>query len=259
MSFLDALRLPETRGIASLDDPAATALHRAIILKKPFLKRLYAEWYGVFRRAVRPPLESRMLVELGSGGGFIKDMMPHVVTSDVLDLQWIDRRFSALDMPFADQSVDAFFMINVLHHLPDTCRFLAELDRCLKQGGKAVMIEPANTPWSRFVYRNFHHEPFDPTAGWTFPAGGPLSSANDALPFIVFQRDRGEFQRKFPRLRIVRLDIHTPLAYLLSGGVSMRQLVPAWSFRTVRFLERLAGPANRLAGMFMTVELERGK
>ena len=257
MGLLDALRLPEMRGIASLDDPVTTALHRAIILGKPFLKRLYTDWYGIFRRSVAPPLEGGTLVELGSGGGFIKDLIPQAITSDVLDLPWVDQRFSALAMPFADGTVDAFFMINVFHHLPDAAAFLAEAARCLRPGGKMVMIEPATTLWSRFVYRHSHHEAFDPGTGWMLEPGGPLSTANDALPHIVFERDRALFAVRFPQLAIVRIAHHTPLRYLVSGGVSMRQLVPSWSYGLVKMTETALTPLGRLLGMFMTIEIER--
>ena len=43
----------------------------------------------------------------------------------------------------------------------DSYRFLVELERCLKPGGKIVMIEPANTRFSRLIFRRFHHEMFE--------------------------------------------------------------------------------------------------
>lgn len=49
-------------------------------------------------------------------------------------------------MPFQDKSVSAFMMIDVLHHIKDSRQFFKEMQRCLKPGGKIVMIEPANTP-----------------------------------------------------------------------------------------------------------------
>ena len=49
--------------------------------------------------------------------GFIKELFPSVVTSDVLELPGVDQVFSALDVPFADSKVDAVVMIDVLHHV----------------------------------------------------------------------------------------------------------------------------------------------
>jgi hypothetical protein len=36
-------------------------------------------------------------------------------------------------------------------------------------------------------------------ADWSFPAVGPLSGANGALPWILFERDRARFEREFPQ------------------------------------------------------------
>jgi len=40
-----------------------------------------------------------------------------------------------------------------------------------------------------------------PQKHWTFPDSGPLSGANGALPWIVFQRDRQEFRIEVPQPR----------------------------------------------------------
>ena len=90
------------------------------------------------------------------------------------------------------------------------------------------MIEPWVSPWSRFIYSRFHHEPFRPeTPDWEFPRGGPLSAANMALPWVMLVRDREMFDREFPQWRVRRIHPFMPFRYLLSGGVSMRSLAPA--------------------------------
>jgi SAM-dependent methyltransferase len=258
MKILDWLKLPEIKGVENLDDPAVTLLHSEIIRKKLFLKRLYIDFYKQFHRAVSDP-EKKILIELGSGGGFIKDVMANVITSDILELSSADKVFSAINMPFKQASVNAFFMIDVLHHITDPRRFFTEALRCLKVGGKIVMIEPANTCWSRFIYKNFHHELFDTHAKWELAAGtqGPLSQGNGALPWIIFTRDRKIFEREFPSLRIVSIRNHTPLRYLLSGGLSLRQLVPSFAYPAVKAIEYVLSPVNNLVGMFVTIELEK--
>jgi len=256
MPLLDFLKLPETRGIVSMDDVETTALHREIILRKPFLKRMYDDFYREIRAAVEP-VEGKTLIELGSGGGFMKEIIPTVITSDIKELPWVDRRISALDMPLDDASVDAFLLFNVLHHIPDVRRFFREAQRCLKPGGRIVMIEPTNTPWSKFVYQTFHHEPFVPGAAWEFPSTGPMSSGNDAMPWIVFVRDRAVFEREFPALAITRIRRHTPFRHLVSGGVSMRAIVPSWSYGCVKFVETMLTPLMPLCAMYMTVVVQK--
>jgi SAM-dependent methyltransferase len=257
--FASWAKLPEAKEIKNLDSPQATLLHRGIIKKKPFLKRIYTDFYNRFKEAAKDFPPDALLVELGSGGGFIKDLMPNVVTSDILDLKGVDRRFSALNMPFKDGAVDAFFMIDVLHHVSDAAAFFKEVTRCLAPGGKAVMIEPANTPWSRFIHRNFHHEPFDTEGGWTVERIGALSGANAALAWIIFYRDRQKFESEFPALRITGLENHTPLRYLVSGGLSFKQLLPSFTYNAVKGVEGIIRPLNGRLGMFLTAKLEKVK
>ncbi|HEX8529344.1 MAG TPA: hypothetical protein VF646_04955, partial [Cytophagales bacterium] len=140
-------------------------------------------------------------------------------------------------------------------HIPDSYQFLREAQRILKAGGKVVMVEPANSAWGRFIYRNFHHEPFDPAGGWTIPEAGPMSGANGALPWIVFQRDCRRFEREFPGLTIESIRHHTPLRYLMSGGVSRKSLVPQWSFGLATALEKAGRPLAGWFSMFQTIQL----
>ena len=143
---------------------------------------------------------------------------------------------------------------------------LQEMERCLKKDGKIIMIEPYNSAWGRFIYKNFHHEAFDTQAPewfcrgqakWEMQEIGRLSSANGALAWIIFWRDRKIFESEFPSLRIVRMRNHTPLRYLLSGGLTLRQLVPSFSYRAVKAIEYASSPINDLLGMFQTIVLEK--
>ncbi|MCD6393924.1 MAG: methyltransferase type 11, partial [Planctomycetes bacterium] len=106
MKLLELLRLPETRNIEDIDDPSTTALHGEIIRRKPFLRKLYRDFYGEFQKAI-PEYANKVIVEIGSGGGFLKEVIPNATTSDVFDLPDIDMVFSALEMPFEDSSIDA--------------------------------------------------------------------------------------------------------------------------------------------------------
>jgi SAM-dependent methyltransferase len=253
---MDNLKLPEVRDTASLDDAALSLLHRRIICKKKFLRRIYEDFYQDLMNASGYSLDKAIL-ELGSGGGFLKELFPTVITSDILQIPSVDKIFSATAMPFNDQSLDAIVMIDVLHHIPDVRTFFREATRCLKTGGRIVMIEPANTCWGRFIYTHFHHEGFDPNTGWEFQSQGPLSTANGALPWIIFHRDRRQFESEFPLLQIIKIRHHTPFRYLFSGGLTLRQLVPTWSYPVFKGLEFCLSPLSGLLGMFQTIILEK--
>lgn len=253
--ILQFLSLPDYTEGYDLDDPRITEMRRDIIMRKPFLRKLYEEWYGDFKKKLKsvPPGK---FVEIGSGAGFIKEVIPEVITSDIMPLSYSDLTFMAEDMPFADGELSAILMVDVLHHIPESASFFKEAQRTLKKGGKILMTEPANSPWGHFIYTRFHHEPFEPEAKeWKIPSTGPLSGANGALPWIIFERDRKRFETEFPNLKIREVKYHTPLRYLLSGGVSLKSLVPGFSFGVLSLFEKLFG--GKTFSMFMSVEVEK--
>ncbi len=248
---------PLTVGL-NIDDPRTTQRRREIIQGKGFLRQIYQEWYLAIADAL--PRNAGPIAELGSGAGFLKDFVPKLITSEIFCCPGIDVVLSGLDLPFAAASLQGLILIDVLHHLPWPRRFFTEAARCVRPGGVILMIEPWVSPWSRLVYTRLHHEPFDPEAkDWEFPASGPLSGANGALPYILFDRDRSQFEREFPMWQIQKINLMMPFRYLVSGGVSMRSLMPGWSFTCWRTLENFLQPfMNRLA-MFAYVELQKRK
>lgn len=253
--MLQRLRLPEARELNDLNGYEAAVAFRRIIQRKGFLRALYEDHY---RELLEEAGQRRPLVELGSGSGFLGRLCPEAITSDLLPAPGIDARFSALDLPLRDRSVGTLLMVDVFHHVPDSAKFLAEMTRVVRPGGRVVMLETAHTPFSRLIFQNFHHEAFEPdVAEWKLPAGGARSTANQALPWVVFCRDRERFEREFPGLRLRKLRLHTPLRYLLSGGLSLRQLLPTRLYPAVCLLERLMKPLLGWCAMFMTITLER--
>lgn len=251
----ELLQHPLTRDLAP-DDPRTTALRKRIVREKSFLRQLYEDWYDAILANL--PSVPGTVVELGSGAGFLAERIPDLVTSEVFNASGVRVILDARSLPFAPASLRAIVMTDVLHHVPAPARFLDEAARTLVPGGRIVMIEPWVTPWSRFVYGNFHPEPFRPEdSSWSFPGSGPLSGANGAMPWMIFERDRALFEREYPLLRIVRIELMMPFRYLLSGGVSMRSLAPGWLYPVCRGVERLLAPLNRGLAMFALAIVER--
>jgi len=198
------------------------------------------------------------VLELGSGGGFLERYIPGLIKSEIQITPGVDIVLDGRLIPFRRDSLRGIVMLDVLHHLRNASDFFKEAAHCIKKSGVIVMIEPWTTTWSRFVYRKFHHEPFDMnTDRWDFPQGGPLSQANSALPWIIFHRDKAVFQKEFPEWNIKEIKLHTPFAYLLSGGVSLRSLVPGFSFPVCRLFEYFLRPVMKSLAMFATIILDR--
>jgi len=246
---------PLTAGL-QLDDAATTELRKHIIDSKPFLKAIYDEWYGVLAEEL-PEVEGPVL-ELGSGAGYCERFIPGLITSEVFYCRGMRLVADAQRMPFPEASLSAIVFTDVLHHMPDVRRFFEEASRCLRRGGKILMIEPWVSAWSRFVYTRFHHEPFRPEAtDWSFPSTGPLSGANGAIPWIVFVRDRNRFETEFPQLVIDEIRPIMPFRYLVSGGVGLRSLMPGFTHSIWKNLERMIEPQMSKLAMFAFVSLRR--
>jgi SAM-dependent methyltransferase len=246
---------PSTAGLDT-DSPEVTLRRRELIQSRGFLRQLYQEWYSQIAAAI--PRGAGALLELGSGGGFASSAIPGVITSDLLALPGIDVVLDGVRLPFADKSLRAVVMTNVLHHLPDVACFLKEFERCAKPDGTLVMIEPWVTAWSRRVYGSLHSERFDPEAqAWTVAPGKPLSEANGALPWIVFERDRRRFAQEFPGLVVETIRPLMPMRYLVSGGVSMRSLAPSWSFRIWKGIDRILCRLSPQTAMFALIVVRR--
>lgn len=243
-----------------LDDYETTLIHRETILRKSFLKQVYEYHYSDFEAEARKiKNQSGLSLELGSGGGFLKQVMPDVITSDVKPWPGVDQVESAYQLSFKDNQLKAIYMTGVLHHLGNPRAFFKEAMRCLKPGGVIVMMEPHMSLFGRFFFKRLHHEHNDyKTRRWEFPQVGQLSDANTALANIIFDRDLATFTKEFPGFKIVSRKYHTFLLYGLSGGVGFRFSTPGIFFRPVWLLEKLLTPFMRkFLGTMQTIVLEK--
>jgi len=237
----------------TIDNKDTIISHAKTIRNKFILNMIYKDFY---QKILSVNLPKGKIVELGSGGGFIKEINPKIVTSDVVHSKNIDKVFKAEKMPFKSSGISAFYLLNTFHHIKNPTKALTEMERCLKKSGKIVMIEPFNSPWARFIYQNFHQELFDPkTRDWKIMGRGRLSSANGAIPWVIFVRDVAKFTKKFPNLKINSIKPHTPFSYLVSGGLSRPQIIPSNWYNFFFRLEQLISPLNKIAGMFATYEI----
>ncbi len=226
------------------DSVESSELAHKILREKKCLRDIYTEMYREMVAVKNRYLVSGgTVVEIGSGGGFIKDIFPEIITSDIKAINGVDRVFGADTLPFADNSVSAIFAVHVIHHIPDITQFLREAERVLVPGGGIVCVEPYWSPVATFVYKHVHVEPYDEHAStWLLPGDRPMSSSNQAMSYLLLKRDREEFKKQFPHFRLVCQRPFGCIRYMATGGIWLNPLLPEWTFVVLKCIEYLLRP-----------------
>jgi SAM-dependent methyltransferase len=234
--------------------PASDPLqgYREIWNHKPALRVIYDDFYDRIATACR----SGRTIEIGGGIGNLKERLNDVVTTDVQPASWLDCVADAQRLPFATGSAANIVMVDVLHHLEFPIMFFREAARILRPHGRVLMVEPAITWGSTVFYRLFHHEPVRTSAdalveGIPHPGRNPYES-NQAIPTVLATRERDQFHRLLPELRVARVEWFSLAAYPLSGGFKPWSLVGASMARRMLRIERALEPA---LGRFMAFRM----
>jgi len=244
------------------DSPDFALAHREVLRRKVLLRRLFEDFYRDCRALDVTSFGAcpGLRIEIGSGSSFFSDVFPDVLASDVKALPFLDFVGRAEALPFRANSVRALYAINVFHHFSRPREFFRELIRVAAPGGGAVLIEPYFGPFARWVFRRLHSsEGFEPEVrSWDAEDGrGPMSKANQALSYVVLVRDRAIWEREFPELELLLDRPHTHLAYLASGGVNFRQLVPTWCGPALRWTEEVLCPLNSILALQHSIVLRK--
>ncbi len=242
-------------------DPDSVAWGRfaaSRIESKHALRLFYLRAYEFYKAAIASVPARSLRIEIGSGAGFVKTVIPEMVTTDLVPYEGVDRQVDATRMDFPDGSLGFIGMLNTLHHIPDCAAFFREASRCLAPGGRLVIVDQYRGLISEPVLRLRGDEPFDPdTPDWQFASTGPMSGANGALAWVVFHRDAARFRQNHPNLCLLSCTPFHPLLYWLSGGLNSWNLLPG------RPLAELAKSADRCLERikplcsFAAYELER--
>ena len=250
------LQLKQTHGVSE-DAPECIDIHAAVIKNKPLLKRVYGDWYRQIV-AVKETVRSLHgeILELGSGGGFLKEFIPEAVTSDVCLRGDMDRVENAYQLSCPDDSVKLLCCISLINQLGQVEKFFKEAERVLIRNGKLVIVDPYLSWFSRFIYKYLHHYRFNwDSKSWDFAESGRMTGNDVTLSTKLFWRDRDVFIQRFPSLKIESITLHNFIAYYSSGGVSCRNLVPRFLTEAVMLLDKMARPFMRYLACFQSVVL----
>jgi SAM-dependent methyltransferase len=246
-------------------DYAVTLRNRACLSANQNLLFWYRELYRDQFKGFRDPAALSVL-EVGSGTSPLKQFLSNVVTSDVLDLDYLDLVFDCHDIDkfdsIKDGSLDVITLTNVLHHLKRPIEFLNRAANRLKRGGNVIATEPFFSILSTPIFKYLHHEPVD--FGISEPelksVWGPLASANIALPWLIFFRRRDWADTVSDNYDLANCSVRffSAVSYMATGGISHKVPIPTRLYRAFfpmdLFLSRCF---PRLCASFFTIVLSR--
>jgi SAM-dependent methyltransferase len=244
-------------------DREATLRNRAQLGANKNLLFWYRELYRDQFRDFPNPAEL-LILEIGSGTSPLKQFLSNVVTSDVLDLDYLDLVFDCHEIDkldaIKDNSLDVITLTNVLHHLKSPIAFLNCAAGKLKSGGKVIATEPFFSVLSTPIFKYLHHEPvdFQISEPELAKVSGPLESANIALPWLIFFRKREWLQRLNDKFDIASLSARpfSALSYMATGGISHRLPIPRLLYRALFPVDlALSRGFPRLCASFFTIIL----
>jgi SAM-dependent methyltransferase len=243
-----------------MGSPEWFAAQRTMLDLKPGVARCYRLWYELLLKdldSVAPRFSKCAAVEIGSGSSFLHELRPGIITSDIVPGA-VDLVVDGRELPFADNSVRALFLTHVFHHIPDVERFLREASRVLVPSGVVSIVDETHTRFARFFFDKVHPEPYnDQAADWSFPAGHTMLDSNQALSWMVFFRDRQRFESVAPNLALEQWRYLPWFAYLMSGGVNLRSLVPRPLAGAFELADRALTPVDRFFAIHWHLTLRK--
>ena len=215
---------------------------------------LYKEWYELISKHLSEI--DGINIELGCGASFIDQINKSIKKTDVFLNSNTDFKLNAMDIgKNFENKISNLILVNVFHHISDPELFLKSAEKSLLIGGRIIMIEPSNNYWSRLVYKFIGHEPFNTRQlGWKFESKDPLLDSNQALSWIIFERDYEKFKNLFPMFSLIQKKNIMPFSYLLSGGHSFNTRIGRL-IRITRRLEKFF--FDKYLGMFNLICLEK--
>jgi SAM-dependent methyltransferase len=228
--------------------------------RKPVLRRAYRDFHERIAAHIDPSLSGK-IVELGSGIGNIRDVIPACIRTDLFANPWIDQVENAYALSFQDGDCSHLILFDVFHHLRHPRTALQECRRVLKPRGRVIVFEPYVSLAGRVVYGPLHHEPIgfgEPIAPDAPPAFSP-----DRDPYYAAQGNatrvfwHGEYREILDGWDVIARERIGAWPYALTGGYSKPQLYPESMYGVMTAIDRVLELAPALTALRALVVLRK--
>lgn len=229
-------------------------------IRKPLLRLIYGDFYRLIASQLSS-LPNDKIVELGSGLGNIREVIPNCIRTDLFPYPWIDQIENAYKLSFKNESVSDLIMTDVFHHLKYPGTALNESHRVLRKGGRLIMFEPCISALGFLVYGALHIEPvaITKTINWLAPEGWSpdhvayYAAQGNATRIFINNGYSSKFE-KWQKITTIRL---SAIAYAASGGYSQPQFYPTRLLPFIKQFEKILDLFPALFATRLLVILEK--
>jgi SAM-dependent methyltransferase len=220
--------------------------------RKPRLQEIYRGFYRLIAAQLNRDIGGK-IVELGSGIGNVKMMIPEAICTDLFPNPWIDQVENAYRLSFQDRTVSNLILFDVFHHLEFPGTALAEFSRVLQPSGRVIIFDPYISLTGLLVYGLFHHEPvaINKKIHWVAPEDfDPWKSnyyaAQGNATRVFYTKKKYCDLKGFELADRKRIPA---LSYVASGGYSKPQIFPDKMFT---FIEKTESVLKHFPLLFAT-------
>jgi SAM-dependent methyltransferase len=192
------------------------------------------------------------ILEIGAGAGISLLFLPerNIIRTDFLpsDSLRIIGDIDAQNLPFADNSFDFAFGMDVIHHLADPFLGLSEIKRVVNEsepGTLMMFIEPYISLMSYLPYKVFHQEKttlFSNTNLQPPMVSNQPEDGDQTIPRLIFCSKKGKSKLRQifpPNQYIIDLKFISVFSFFLTGGINRPLPTPAAIITALVKLENL--------------------
>ncbi|MDP3979921.1 MAG: methyltransferase domain-containing protein [Chlamydiota bacterium] len=228
--------------------------------KKPLLSKIYSSFYQLIAQSLYRNTNGH-IVELGSGIGNIKDVIPECLCTDIFLHAGVDQIENVYQLSFQDESVSNLVLFDVFHHLRYPGTALHEWQRVLTRSGRIIMVEPCLSLLGLLVYGVFHSE----SLGLNMPIEWftPLDWRPDEIDYYASQANayRIFVQKKYwdslMGWRVISVKKMSAISYVASGGYSKPQFYPSMMLPVMKLIDRVCDLFPSVFATRMIIVLEK--
>jgi SAM-dependent methyltransferase len=212
--------------------------------RKPLLQDIYKDFYSRILKLIDTSLPGP-IVEIGSGIGNLKSILPRAIATDIFAHPWLDLACDAYELPFQSGAVSHLVLFDVFHHLRAPKAFFKEARRVLAPKGRLIIFDPFISLSSFPVYGLLHHEPI----AWKQPIDS-RETLDRPRDYYAAQGNatRVFFRKELPGWQLFHAEAFSAFHYLFSGGYSKPALYPRAFLKPFQRLDGVLSQWPRLFG-----------